>query len=131
MLSIRDCYPVSKLRPHLVFYKGSVSQLDACSSFPQLNHNTLDSFFGMIRHVDPHWFHLYGFTLSDQFVCLHDILTIDRIIGRCTKIKKKPRNEYLFTVTGVKKMKFFFVSHEVPFPATSDRRSRASGNGTE
>ena len=24
-----------------------------------------------------------------------------------------------------------FVSHEVPFPATSDRRSRVAGNGTE
>ena len=40
-------------------------------------------------------------------------------------------NEYLFTVTGVKKMKCFFVSHEVPFPATSDRRSQVAGNGTK
>ena len=40
-------------------------------------------------------------------------------------------NGYLFTVTGVKKMKGF-LSHEVPFPAPSDhRRSRVAGNGTE
>ncbi len=39
--------------------------------------------------------------------------------------------EYLFTATGVKKMKWFLPSHKVPFPATSDRRSRVAGNGTE
>ena len=43
----------------------------------------------------------------------------------------KLRNEYLFIDTGVKKMKWFLSSHEVPFPATSDRRSRVAGNGTE
>ena len=40
-------------------------------------------------------------------------------------------NEYLFIDIGVKKMKWFLPSHEVPFPATSDRRSRVAGNGTE
>ena len=36
-------------------------------------------------------------------------------------------NEYLFIDTGVKKMKWFLSSHEVPFPATSDRRLRVAG----
>ena len=40
-------------------------------------------------------------------------------------------NEYLFIDTGVKKMKWFLSSHEVPFPATSDRRSQVAENGTE
>ena len=37
----------------------------------------------------------------------------------------------LFFDTGVKKMKWFLSSHEVPFTATSDWRSRVAGNGTE
>ena len=40
-------------------------------------------------------------------------------------------HEYLFIDTGVKKMKWFLPFHEVSFPATSDRRSRVAGNGTE
>ena len=45
--------------------------------------------------------------------------------------KLKSNIEYLFIDTGVKKMKWFLSSHKVPFPATSDRRSRVAGNGTE
>ena len=51
--------------------------------------------------------------------------------GNLTLIWTNEWNEYLFIDTGVKKMKWFLSSHEVPFPATSDRRSRVAGNGTE
>ena len=53
--------------------------------------------------------------------------------GRDHWIFLKPgstNNEYLFIDTGVKKMKWTFGSHEVPFPATSDRRSLVAGNIT-
>ena len=51
--------------------------------------------------------------------------------GKVSFSAEKWKNEYLFIDTGVKKMKWFLSSHEVPFPATSDRRSRVAGNGTE
>ena len=38
-----------------------------------------------------------------------------------------PKNEYHWC----EENEMVFVSHEVPFPATSDRRSRVAGNGTE
>ena len=40
----------------------------------------------------------------------------------------KFRHEYL---CGCEENEMVFVSHEVPFPATSDRRSGVAGNGTE
>ena len=49
-------------------------------------------------------------------ICLASFFTIQTILHERCGVEY----EYLSTVTGVKKMKWVFVSHEVPFPATNE-----------
>ena len=55
------------------------------------------------------------------------------LIREVTQWKKKfSKQKWVFVYRyWCEENEMVFVSHEVPFPATSDRRSRVAGNGTE
>ena len=57
---------------------------------------------------------------------------IDKVTGDSLLLLFRWHQKWVFVYRNwCEENEIVFVSHEVPFPATSDRRSRVAGNGTE